>query len=98
MRRLAGRGVRIEPEAIKPATSMPIWGMNNPQLEQFGGQLNGLTPGKLWSVEFRVLKNPFGKADDAATEEAARKFGKLHHCTFRHEVEQGHAIFEHANS
>ena len=67
---------------------------NSPQFAQLGGQLDGLEPGRMLTHEFRVFKDFFGEADDAAAEQKAKAFGREHHCTFRYHAEQGLGIFQ----
>ncbi len=67
---------------------------NEELITQLGDQLDKLALGGSLTREFSVFRNLFGKADDAATEEAAKEFAKRHYCTFRYCVEQGLGIFE----
>ncbi len=69
---------------------------NEPLLAKFGNELDRLAPGAEFKLKFRVLRDVFGKSDDAATEEAAREFGKRHRCTFRHWEEKATGIFQRA--
>ncbi len=69
---------------------------NEPLLAKFGDELDRLAPDAVFKVKFRVLRDVFGKSDDAATEEAATEFGKRHGCTFRHWEAHDLGIFERA--
>ena len=68
---------------------------NDSLLAQLGNELDRLAPGGRLTRDFRVFSKLFNKGTDAATEEAAREFGKRYGCTFRHDVKQGLGIFEH---
>ncbi len=70
---------------------------NEELFAQLGGQLDKLVPGGSLTREFGVFRNLFGKADDTATEQAAKEFAKRYHCTFRHDEQQGLGIFERAD-
>ena len=67
---------------------------NEELITQLGDQLDKLALGGSLTRRFSVFRNLFGKADDAATEEAAKELAKRHYCTFRYCVEQGLGIFE----
>ncbi len=67
---------------------------NSPRFAQLGDQLNRLAPGGTLTGEFRVFKEFFGEADDAAAEQKAKAFASEHHCTFRYHAEQGRGIFK----
>ncbi len=66
---------------------------NSPRFAQLGDQLNRLAPGGTLTGEFRVFKEFFGEADDAAAEQKAKAFASEHRCTFRYNAEQGLGIF-----
>ncbi len=51
-------------------------------------------PGGTLTSEFWVVREFFGEADDAATEQKAKAFAGEHHCTFRYNAEQGLGIFK----